>query len=98
MLKPHLAGARCKCSADEFLVGVGGRVGGAGGQGLNQDPAEGEEERHEAASSEGAHDPLSGEDPTALLGHEPEREQEIEQTSRFRIKSQLIKCKRRVSL
>lgn len=76
MLKPHLAGARCRCSADEFLVGVVGvHVWGAGGQDQNRDPAEGEEEQHEVASSEEAHDPQSGEDPTVLLGHEPERKQ-----------------------
>lgn len=77
VLKPYLTGARCRCSADEFLVGVVGvRVWGAGGQDLSQDPAEGEEEQHEAASSEGAHDPQSGEDLTVPLGHEPERKQE----------------------
>lgn len=78
MLKSHLADARCRCSADEFLVGVVGvRVWGAGGQDPNQGLAEGEEEQHEAASSEEAHDLPSGEDPTALLGHEPERKQKI---------------------
>lgn len=76
VLKPHLTGARCRCSADEFLVGVVGvHVRGAEGQDQNQDPVE-EEGQHEAASSEEAHDPQSGEDPTVVLGHEPERKQE----------------------
>lgn len=76
-LKPHLMGAQCRCSADEFLVvAVGVHVWGAGGQDQKLDPAA-EEEQHEAASSEGAHDPQSDEDPTALLGHEPEGIQTI---------------------
>lgn len=70
-------GAQCRCSADEFLAGaVGVHVWGAGGQDQKQGPAAGEEQ-HEAASSEGAHDPQSDEDPTALLRHEPEGMQKI---------------------
>lgn len=73
-LKLHLAGAQCRCSADESLVGVVVHVWGAGGQARNRDPAE-EEEQHEAASSEEAHDRQSDEDPRVLLRHEPERNQ-----------------------
>lgn len=82
MLKLHLEGARCRCSADEFLVVVVGvHVWGAGGQAQNRDPAAGEEEQHEAASLEDAHDPQSDEGPRVLLEHEPEKKHKTYRTS-----------------
>lgn len=88
MVKPHLMGAQCRCSADEFLVGeVEGHVWGVGDQAQNRDLAEGEE--HEAASLEEAHDPQCGEDPRVLLKHAPERKQKTNRTVLTWSKSQL---------